>query len=91
MGIYTLVRGAKYGSSINQPPNLGFGCSVYGLGKGDCREELEDGRRLRRNEKGARLFSVLGKRRLNGYLQVLPDWTMFLFEPPGKDNFSTFA
>ena len=39
MGIYTLVRGAECGSSINQPPNLGLGCSVYGLGKGDCRKE----------------------------------------------------
>lgn len=30
MGIYTLVRGAEYGSSINQPPTLGLDIQFMG-------------------------------------------------------------
>lgn len=67
MGIYTLVRGAEYGSSINQPPTSGLDAQFMGweseLAGKKAWGWLADSREMK---KGARSFTVFGKRRLKG-------------------------
>lgn len=53
MGIYTLVRGAEYGSSINQPPTSGLDAQFMG-GKGSLPERKHENGRPAAPEKRKR-------------------------------------
>lgn len=67
MGIYTLFRGAEYGSSINQPPTSGLDAQFMGwereiAGKKAWGWPADSGEM----KKGARSFTILEKQRLKG-------------------------
>lgn len=56
MGIYTLVRGAEYGSSINQPPASGLDVQFMGWEKEIAGEKAcgwpADSREMKRETQG---------------------------------------